>query len=91
MGKNGELFDKIITKEKFSEKEAAEAMKQILDAVAYLHENNIVHRDLKPEKLVYDSNFSLKLNGSLSMKVFEIGDKENGEDKMTERIGSVKK
>jgi len=40
----GELFDKITEMKSFSEKEAAQAMKQILSAVNYCHQNNIVHR-----------------------------------------------
>ncbi|XP_078070796.1 calcium/calmodulin-dependent protein kinase type IV [Mustelus asterias] len=51
----GELFDRIVEKGYYSEKDAAGAVKQILEAVAYLHENGIVHRDLKPENLLYDS------------------------------------
>lgn len=40
----GELFEKIITLNSFSEVHAAQAMKQILSAVCYLHKNKIVHR-----------------------------------------------
>lgn len=49
----GELFDRICEKGKFTEKDAAETIRQVLDAVAYLHQNNVVHRDLKPENLLY--------------------------------------
>ncbi|XP_043566467.1 calcium/calmodulin-dependent protein kinase type IV isoform X2 [Chiloscyllium plagiosum] len=51
----GELFDRIVEKGYYSEKDAASAVKQVLEAVAYLHENGIVHRDLKPENLLYAS------------------------------------
>ena len=40
----GELFDKIMKSQHFSEREAALTMKQILSAVNYCHKNNIVHR-----------------------------------------------
>lgn len=40
----GELFDRICEKGKFTEKDAAETIRQVLDAVAYLHQNNVVHR-----------------------------------------------
>jgi len=49
----GELFDRIIEKGRFSEREAALVMRQILRAVFYLHEMNVAHRDLKPENFLF--------------------------------------
>uniref|UniRef100_A0A672KXG8 Calcium/calmodulin-dependent protein kinase type IV n=1 Tax=Sinocyclocheilus grahami TaxID=75366 RepID=A0A672KXG8_SINGR len=49
----GELFDRVVEKGYYSERDAADAVKQVLEAVAYLHENGVVHRDLKPENLLY--------------------------------------
>ena len=49
----GELFERIVEKEKYSEKEAALVVKQVADALGYLHSMGIVHRDLKPENLLY--------------------------------------
>ena len=48
----GELFDRIIEKKMFSEQEAREVTKCILDALAYIHSKRVVHRDLKPENLL---------------------------------------
>ncbi|MCJ1389275.1 hypothetical protein MMC18_002131 [Xylographa bjoerkii] len=49
----GELFDRICEYGKFTEKDASQTIRQVLDAVDYLHYNNVVHRDLKPENLLY--------------------------------------
>jgi calcium/calmodulin-dependent protein kinase I len=43
----GELFDRIVEKEHYTEAEARQVMLPIIDAVRYLHEMGIVHRDLK--------------------------------------------
>lgn len=48
----GELFDKIVSKGQYSEKDASVIVKKMLSAVEYLHNNNIAHRDLKPENLL---------------------------------------
>eukprot|EP00929_Paragymnodinium_shiwhaense_P066997 TRINITY_DN3368_c0_g2_i1.p1 TRINITY_DN3368_c0_g2~~TRINITY_DN3368_c0_g2_i1.p1 ORF type:complete len:562 (+),score=168.47 TRINITY_DN3368_c0_g2_i1:120-1805(+) len=54
----GELFDRVIEMKKFSEENAADAIRQMLLAVNYLHSQGIVHRDLKLENFLYDAPFS---------------------------------
>nr|XP_014335475.1 PREDICTED: calcium/calmodulin-dependent protein kinase type 1G [Bos mutus] len=49
----GELFDRILERGVYTEKDASLVIQQVLSAVKYLHENGIVHRDLKPENLLY--------------------------------------
>eukprot|EP00831_Metopus_contortus_P024172 TRINITY_DN2112_c0_g2_i2.p1 TRINITY_DN2112_c0_g2~~TRINITY_DN2112_c0_g2_i2.p1 ORF type:complete len:274 (-),score=43.92 TRINITY_DN2112_c0_g2_i2:155-976(-) len=49
----GKLFDRIVEKEQYSEKEAADTIRPIVDAIKYCHTLGIVHRDLKPENLLY--------------------------------------
>ena len=52
----GELFDRIVEKANYTEKEAAETIRPIVDAIRYCHELDIIHRDLKPENLLSDSS-----------------------------------
>lgn len=83
----GELFDRIIANDHFSEQDAAGIMKQLLSAIAYCHKRNIVHRDLKPENLVYDSK-----KKDANMKVIDFGTAKSfkANQKMTETFGTVK-
>ncbi|CAN8017214.1 unnamed protein product [Ixodes persulcatus] len=62
----GELFQRIQERAEgaFTEREAAEIIRDICKAVAHLHRMNIAHRDLKPENLLYskpDDSAVLKL------------------------------
>jgi len=52
----GELFDRIVEKQMYTEKEAATTIATLCDALNRLHALKIVHRDLKPENLLYSSN-----------------------------------
>jgi len=49
----GELFDRIVEKGSYTEKDAADLIRQVLEAVDYMHDQGVVHRDLKPENLLY--------------------------------------
>ena len=70
----GELFDRIMEhiekKEMYTEKEAAEIIRQVMSAVEYCHNNGIVHRDLKPENLLYLKKGSEENN---PLKVIDFG------------------
>jgi len=50
--RGSELFDRIVEKGFYSEKNAMNVVSQILEAVAYLHSQGVAHRDLKPENLL---------------------------------------
>lgn len=36
-------------------------IKQVIEAVQYLHKNGIVHRDLKPENIIIDESGMIKI------------------------------
>lgn len=46
-GAGGELFDRIVSKVVYNEKEARDLVSTLLLAVEYCHNRGIVHRDLK--------------------------------------------
>eukprot|EP01120_Amphizonella_sp_Union-15-10_P007060 TRINITY_DN2347_c0_g4_i1.p1 TRINITY_DN2347_c0_g4~~TRINITY_DN2347_c0_g4_i1.p1 ORF type:complete len:272 (+),score=68.08 TRINITY_DN2347_c0_g4_i1:278-1093(+) len=73
-----ELFDRIVEKGYYSEKNAIIIVKQILAAVDYLHQQGIAHRDLKPENLLcsgQDEDEIVKIADFGLSKVFS-GDEE---------------
>lgn len=60
----GNLFQRIIQKARFSEDSASKIMKNLLQALQYIHSLNLIYRDLKPHNILLSSetcDFSLKL------------------------------
>ena len=57
----GELFDYIVDRERLNEEESRAFFRQIVAAVAYIHESGYAHRDLKPENILIDEDQQLKL------------------------------
>lgn len=60
----GELFERIVQRGSYTERDAAQCVREICHAVEFLHGRGIVHRDLKPENLLYadmSENAPLKL------------------------------
>ncbi|KDO20510.1 CAMK/CAMK1 protein kinase [Saprolegnia parasitica CBS 223.65] len=80
----GELFDRIVEKEFYSEKEARDVIKTLLEAIQYLHDLNVVHRDLKPENILLTSH-----GDDTSIKIADFGfAKQDFEGKLTDKCGS---
>jgi len=48
----GDLLGHLLSKGKYSEKDASNVIHTILEALDYCHSRNIIHRDLKPENLI---------------------------------------
>jgi hypothetical protein len=77
----GDLFDRIVAKEHYSEVESRRVMRRLLSAIHYLHEDcNIVHRDLKPENILLSCR-----SGCIDVKLTDFGlaKSVNGDDLKT--------
>lgn len=53
--KGGELFDRIVEENFFSEHDAAKIFRQILFSLNYCHAQGIAHRDIKPENFLFET------------------------------------
>jgi len=51
------LLEKALADPHFCERDAAAAIKSLLQVVAYLHEQNVVHQNIHPENLRFLTNF----------------------------------
>ncbi|XP_064795850.1 calcium/calmodulin-dependent protein kinase type 1D-like isoform X2 [Oncorhynchus masou masou] len=81
----GELFDRIVEKGFYTEKDASTLIRQVLDAVDYLHKLGIVHRDLKPENLLY---FNPQDESKIMISDFGLSKMEGSGDVMSTACGT---
>eukprot|EP00741_Cyanophora_paradoxa_P002967 tig00000655_g2880.t1 len=51
--RGGELFDRILEKGSYSERDAASVLRKIVSGLHHVHSQGICHCDLKPENLIY--------------------------------------
>jgi len=65
----GELFDRIVEKGSYTEKDAADLIRQVLEAVDYMHEQGVVHRDLKVGSFILILLFKLSVFRDFEKKV----------------------
>eukprot|EP00471_Norrisiella_sphaerica_P005898 CAMPEP_0184482380 /NCGR_PEP_ID=MMETSP0113_2-20130426/3945_1 /TAXON_ID=91329 /ORGANISM="Norrisiella sphaerica, Strain BC52" /LENGTH=527 /DNA_ID=CAMNT_0026862075 /DNA_START=29 /DNA_END=1609 /DNA_ORIENTATION=+ len=65
----GELYDRLIEHSHgYSEKQAARILRQLFDAVAYMHRNEFVHCDLKPDNFLFKNK-----SEESSIKIIDFG------------------
>ncbi|KAI0231010.1 Phosphorylase b kinase gamma catalytic chain, liver/testis [Lamellibrachia satsuma] len=60
--KKGELFEYLTEVVTLSEKRTRQIMRQLMEAVEFIHSKFIVHRDLKPENILLDDQLNVKLS-----------------------------
>ncbi|XP_009292709.1 serine/threonine-protein kinase DCLK3 [Danio rerio] len=65
----GDLFDAITQSGRFTEPSAACMVRDISQALEYIHDKSIAHRDIKPENLLVQRHG----NGSLNLKLADFG------------------
>ncbi|EGZ11565.1 hypothetical protein PHYSODRAFT_562681 [Phytophthora sojae] len=68
----GELFDAIVDKGRFSEREAVHVARCVLSAIQHMHERGVVHRDLKPENMLLAVS-PRRRRGALDVKIIDFG------------------
>lgn len=54
------MFDRIVEKGSYTEKDASDLIRQVLEAVDYMHEQGVVHRDLKVWLLIIKYQIDIK-------------------------------
>ncbi|CAL8368055.1 unnamed protein product [Lota lota] len=79
----GDVFDWILDQGNYTERDASNVVRQVLEAVAYLHSLNIVHRNLKLENLMY---YTENNHNKVVLRDFYLSKFENGS--ITEPCGT---
>ena len=54
----GELFDRIVERKHYTERQAARVIRQVVEVLDFCHQKGLVHRDLKPENTLLVSKRS---------------------------------
>lgn len=82
----GELFDRIVAQDRYSETEAATVVRQIAAGLEAIHGANIVHRDLKPENCLF---LDSRKDSPLKIMDFGLSSVEEFTDPVVGLFGSI--
>ena len=80
-----EIFDKIVSDGKISEKIVAKIITEVLHAISYCHSKGITHRDIKPENILFASPES---DAQIKLIDFGLSRKYNTNEKMHTILGT---
>lgn len=80
LASDGELFDHLIANGAYSEKQASEAVRDLCDALNYLHRKGIVHGDIKPENILLHDGRMCLVDFGVS---FRMGERFIGDSQLT--------
>jgi serine/threonine protein kinase len=68
----GDLLNYVRKRRRLSEKYAKFVFKQIMEGIAYLHENKVAHRDIKLDNILLDGHGNIKIGDfGVSRKIEE--------------------
>ncbi|KAJ8336415.1 hypothetical protein SKAU_G00376350 [Synaphobranchus kaupii] len=83
----GEIFDQCVAErdEAFKEGDVKRLMRQILEGVAFLHDNSVVHLDLKPQNILLTSDSPL---GDIKIVDFGLSRMVSGNQELREIMGT---
>lgn len=81
----GELFDRIIKLQRYTERDASLVMVQALKGLKHMHEKQFVHRDIKPENLLLSSPAD---DASIKLADFGFSTLCEDDDELYETLGT---
>lgn len=81
----GELFDRIVAKSYYNEKEARDVCKILFEAMRYCHSKKVAHRDLKPENLLL---MSAQNDSAIKIADFGFAKKASTPNSLTTQCGT---
>lgn len=81
----GEISDRCVSDEALGEEDVKRLMRQILEGVSFLHQNNVVHLDLKPQNILLTSSAPL---GDVKIVDFGLSRKLSRRQELREIMGT---
>ena len=78
----------ILEQKKLNDTEIESFLKQMLNAVGYVHSQGLIHRDIKPSNLILSKNGNLKLTDFGISKALETGTSEHTQTSTAMSLGT---